>query len=289
MNIWQQAFLSGLSLGSFYTLLGLGFALIFGVTRAFNLAHGDFILLAGYLAFALWQFWHFPFLWTIPLCMLALLVASLGLRWLLSLLPEPFELNSLVVTFGLAIVLQNLFLAVFSADFRLILLPLKVFWTVPAWSLVVTTNQAFLLLGSLLATLAVYLFLYQTFVGKALRATIQNREAAALAGIRVSQMQILAFALGGLLLGLAGPLMAVNMYLHPAGGLEPTLIAIILTIAAGVGRTGSLLWAGWLLGLAESFTALAIGSSWRELVSALVLLVLLLWRGRGRQNQDLAI
>jgi branched-chain amino acid transport system permease protein len=193
-----------------------------------------------------------------------------------------------VVTFGLAIVLQNLFLALFSADFRLIVLPVETVLAVSSWSLVVTANQALLLSGSLLATLVVYLFLYRTFVGKALRATIQNREGAALAGIRVDRMQLLAFAVGGALVGLAGPLMAANMYLHPAGGLEPTLIAIILTIAAGVGRTGSLLWAGWLLGLAESSTALGIGSSWRELVTALVLLLILVWRSQGRFNPELA-
>ena len=288
MGIWQQAILAGLSLGSFYTLLGLGFSLIFGVTRAFNLAHGDFILLAGYLAFALWQFGHLPFAATLPLGMVVLPLATLALRWLLSRLPEPFELNSLVVTFGLAIVLQNLFLALFSADFRLIVLPVETVLAVSSWSLVVTANQALLLSGSLLATLVVYLFLYRTFVGKALRATIQNREGAALAGIRVDRMQLLAFAVGGALVGLAGPLMAANMYLHPAGGLEPTLIAIILTIAAGVGRTGSLLWAGWLLGLAESSTALGIGSSWRELVTALVLLLILVWRSQGRFNPELA-
>ncbi len=288
MGIWLQGVLSGLSLGSFYTLLGLGFSLIFGVTRAFNLAHGDFILLAGYLAFALWHFWHLPFYWTLPVCMLVLPVAALALRELLRRLPAPFELNSLVVTFGLAIVLQNLFLAFFSADYRLILLPVTVVFELPALSLLVTANQALLLIGSLAATLAVYVFLYWTFVGKALRATIQNRESAALAGIRVDQMQLLAFAVGGVLLGLAGPLMATNMYLHPAGGLEPTLIAIILTMAAGIGRTGSLLWAGWLLGLAESLTALAIGSSWRELVSALVLILILVWRPNVSGEHNIA-
>ncbi|MGQ9920184.1 MAG: branched-chain amino acid ABC transporter permease [Desulfobacca sp.] len=288
MGIWQQAILAGLSLGSFYTLLGLGFALIFGVTRAFNLAHGDFILLAGYLAFALWQFWHLAFPWILCLCMVSLPMALLALRALLHRLPEPFELNSLVVTFGLAIVLQNLFLGLFSADYRLILLPASVVLDLPAWSLVLTANQALLLLGSLLATTMVYLFLHRTFVGKALRATIQNREGAALAGIRVDRMQLLAFGVGGLLIGLAGPLMAVNMYLHPAGGLEPTLIAVILTIAAGVGRTGRLLWTGWLLGLAESFASLIIGSSWRELVSALILILILVCRPGASGGHDIA-
>lgn len=281
MGVWQQAIISGLSLGSFYVLMALGFSLIFGVTHAFNLAHGDFILLAGYLAYSLWQFGHISFYLTLPLCILCLPVAALGLQWVLRRLPSPFELNSLVVTFGLAIILQNIFLAVFSADFRLIMLPAAAILNVPSWSILITANQTLLLVLSLIATGVVYLFLQKTFVGKALRATIQSRESAALAGVKVEQMQLIAFAVGGGLIGLAGPLFAVNMYLYPAGGMEATLIAIIITIAAGVGRMRSLLLCGWLLGLAESLTVLFIGTSWREFISAFVLIVILVWRPEG--------
>jgi branched-chain amino acid transport system permease protein len=281
MGIWQQAIISGFSLGSFYVLMAMGFSLIFGVTHAFNLAHGDLILLAGYLAYAFWQFGHLSFYWTLPICILCLPLAALGLQWLLRRLPQPFELNSLVVTFGLAIVLQNVFLAFFSADFRLIMVPAATVLELPSWSVLVTANQALLLVLSLLATGMVYLFLHRTFVGKALRATIQDREGAALAGIKVDRMQLIAFAVGGGLIGLAGPLYASNMYLYPAGGMEPTLIAIIITIAAGVGRTRSLLLGGWVLGLAESMAILLIGTSWRELISALILILILIWRPEG--------
>jgi branched-chain amino acid transport system permease protein len=262
-------------------LMAMGFSLIFGVTHAFNLAHGDLILLAGYLAYALWQFGHVSFYWTLPVCILALPLAALGVQWLLRRLPSPFELNSLVVTFGLAIILQNLFLAVFSADFRLIMLPAATVLDLPAWSVLITANQALLLLLSLIATGAVSLFLHRTFLGKALRATIQDREGAALAGIKVERMQLIAFAIGGGLIGLAGPLFAANMYLYPAGGMEATLIAIIITIAAGVGRTRSLLLSGWALGLAESLATLSIGTSWRELISAVILILILIWRPEG--------
>jgi len=267
----------------------MGFSLIFGVTHAFNLAHGELIVLAGYLAYALWHFWHIPFYWTLPVCILLLPVATLGLHWLLRRLPAPFELNSLVVTFGLAIMLQNLFLAFFSADFRLIMLPAAPVLDFPDLSIMVTANQALLVSLSLAATGLVHLFLHRTFLGKALRATIQNREGAALAGIRVGQMQLIAFGVGGTLIGLAGPLFASNMYLYPAGGMEATLIAIIITITAGVGRTRSLLLGGWLLGLAESLAVLLIGTSWRELISAGILLAILLWRPEGISSRKTGI
>jgi branched-chain amino acid transport system permease protein len=134
---------------------------------------------------------------------------------------------------------------------------------------------------SLLATGAVHLLLHRTFLGKALRATIQDPEAAQVAGININRMAFTAFGLGGMLIGLAGPLYGQNMYLYPTAGVEATLTAIILTIFAGVGRIRTLLVGGWLLGLAESAAIFTIGSKWREMVAAAVLLALLAWRPEG--------
>jgi len=277
---WAQILATGFSLGSFYALVALGFSLIFGITRAFNLAHGELIVLAGYLAFALWKFYQVPFLLTFGPCLLAMALAALLLCLLLRGLKEPYALNTLVVTFGLALLLQNLMLVLFSADYRLIRPELANF-TFLGTDFPISFNQISLVLLSLLATGAVHVLMHHTFMGKALRATIQDPEAAQMAGINVRRMAFFAFGLGGMLIGLAGPLYGENMYLYPTAGTGATLIAIILTIFAGVGRIRTLLLAGWLLGLAESATILTLGSRWRELVAAAVLLVLLALRPEG--------
>ena len=277
---WAQILATGFSLGSFYALVALGFSLIFGITRAFNLAHGELIVLAGYLAFALWKFYQVPFLLTFGPCLLAMALAALLLCLLLRGLKEPYALNTLVVTFGLALLLQNLMLVLFSADYRLIRPELANF-TFLGTDFPISFNQISLVLLSLLATGAVHVLMHHTFLGKALRATIQDSEVAQVAGINVKRMAFFAFGLGGMLIGLAGPLYGENMYLYPTAGTGATLIAIILTIFAGVGRIRTLLLAGWLLGLAESATILTLGSRWRELVAAAVLLVLLALRPEG--------
>ena len=277
---WAQILATGFSLGSFYALVALGFSLIFGITRAFNLAHGELIVLAGYLAFALWKFYQVPFLLTFGPCLLAMALAALLLCLLLRGLKEPYALNTLVVTFGLALLLQNLMLVLFSADYRLIRPELANF-TFLGTDFPISFNQISLVLLSLLATGAVHVLMHHTFMGKALRATIQDPEAAQMAGINVRRMAFFAFGLGGMLIGLAGPLYGENMYLYPTAGTGATLIAIILTIFAGVGRIRTLLLGGWLLGLAESATILTLGSRWRELVAAAVLLVLLALRPEG--------
>ncbi|HBD08726.1 MAG TPA: hypothetical protein DCZ69_10745 [Syntrophobacteraceae bacterium] len=281
MQVALQLLITGFSLGSFYALIAMGFSIIFGVTHAFNLAHGEMVLLSGYLAYVLCKATHFPFLATLPVCMMALLVVALLLHALLQRLREPFEVNSLLVTFGLALLLQNLMLFFFSADYRLIPLDHTALLSVPSLQLAINEPQVLLISLSLAATGAMHLILRGTFLGKALRATIQDREGAALAGIDVKAMNRIGFGLGGLLIGLAGPLFGQFAYLHPAGGLEATVIAVVITIFAGVGRTRSILAGGWLLGMAESATVFAVGASWREAVSAALLITLLIWKPQG--------
>jgi branched-chain amino acid transport system permease protein len=278
--ILLQLLVSAFSLGSFYALVALGFALIFGITHAFNLAHGELVLVSGYLAYTLAKQLGFPFFATLPVCMLFLLFIAILLQQLLYRVQEPYELNTLVVTFGLALVLQNGMLILFSADYKLLhstAAPLEL----SAIHLIITQTQILLLGTSLVATASVYLLLRKTFFGKALRATIQDREAARLAGIKVERMSLWAFAIGGILIGLAGPLYARTSYIHPSGGIEATLIAIIITIFAGVGRIRGILLGGWALGIAESLTIYFLGTGWRELVSALLLIFLLLLRPEG--------
>jgi branched-chain amino acid transport system permease protein len=205
---------------------------------------------------------------------------TIPLHFLLRRLPEPYGLNTLMVTLGLALLLQNLLLACFSADYRL----LQPDWpaaAIPGLDMRFPWQQVLLIILALLATAAVHLVLQHTFLGKALRATIQDREAAQMAGINVNRMALAAFGLGGLLIGLAGPLFAQNMYLYPAAGVEATMIAIVVTIFAGLGRTRNILLGGWLLGLAQSAAVFTLGSKWRELVGAALLLLLLYFRPEG--------
>lgn len=278
--MWLQLLINAFSLGSFYALVTLGFALIFGVTHAFNLAHGELILLSGYLAYSLGRSLDLPFYWILPVCMLVLLFGTLLLHSLVRHVREPFELNTLVVTFGLALVLQNGMLFFFTADYRLIpavAAPLEF----PSLDVTLSSTQLLLILLSFLATSILHLILKKTFLGKALRATIQDREAAGLAGVPTEYMSLIAFGIGGLLIGLAGPLFGQAAYLHPAGGMEATLISIIITIFAGTGRIRGILLGAWVLGLVETLATYAMGTSWRELVSALILIALLLFRPGG--------
>jgi len=278
--MWTTVLVSGIALGSFYTLVALGFALIFGVTHTFNLAYGELLVLAGYVAYWLWKAYGISLLFTFPAAIIVTLAVCLILQRLFSRLKEPMEMNSLVVSFGLAILLQNGMLFLFSGDYRMIRVPF-LNEGFRFHGLYLSYGQFTLLALSLLVIALTYLLMRHTYLGKGLRATIQDKESAALAGINVSGMGILAFAIGAILIGLAGPLFGCIHYLYPTAGLQATLIAITITIFAGVGRIRSLILGGWILGLAESCAVVVLGASWRELVSALMLITLLALRPYG--------
>ncbi|RLA97345.1 MAG: hypothetical protein DRG83_16010, partial [Deltaproteobacteria bacterium] len=193
---------------------------------------------------------------------------------------EPLELNTIVFTFGLVIALQNLFLIFFSADYRIL--------TTPEWSTTIeifnvsfTRGQLTMFLTAFISVSALYFLLRHTFWGKALRATIQDREAAGLLGIDVEKNSILAFLGGIALVGLAGPFFASFHYIHPTGGIEATLIAIIVTIVAGVGHVRAVIWAGWGMGLLENLVTTTLGAAFREGVTSLVLIAILLYKPCG--------
>ena len=278
--MFTSAIISGISLGSFYTLIALGFALIYGVTRNFNLAHGELLVLAGYVAYWLWKLWAWPLVLTFPFAIMVMLLTCLALQRLFAKLTEPLEINSIVLSFGLAILIQNGMLFIFSGDYRLIRVPfLNQGYHLS--EIYVSHGQLTLLVLSLLVIGLLYLIMRQTYMGKALRATIQDKESAALSGINVTAMGIVAFCIGAVLIGLAGPLYGCIHYLYPSTGHNVTLVAITITIFAGVGRMHGIILAGWLLGLAESFAVIHLGTSWREMVSAAMLLSILALKPYG--------
>ncbi len=269
-----EALLAGTAQGLFYGLLSAGFSLTFGVARTFNLAHGELVVLGAYAGL-----WLNVSLGVGPLAAAAVTgIAVAAWAWparaLLSRATPPYELKALTLTFGLSLLLQNLMLLLFSADYRFLR------WDsggagwrllgVPVGAARVTAGAA----GALLL-LALHLFLQRTRSGRALRATCQDARAAALMGIPVERMQILGLALGGGLAGAAGPLLAGLQYITPTAGVPLTVVALTLTIAGGVGRMDGLALAGLLFGLTEALVVAFAGPAWREawLFGALLLLL----------------
>jgi branched-chain amino acid transport system permease protein len=275
-----EALVAGLANGAFYALLALAFAAIFGLTRALNLAHGELVLLGGYVGYTAGRAWGLSPLALVPLTAVA--VAPLGLVWrfLIARVREPVELNSMVLTFGLSLLLQNLMLGVWSADYRLI--PTSTATVVSG----LPAARAAAAAVALIAIVGLHVLLGRTRVGTALRATSGDAEAAALLGVNTDRVALVTFATATAIAGGGGVLFATLHYVQPGGGLELTLLAITLAILGRLGGAArpllGLLIAGLGVGVVEAVTTATAGPRWRELVVALVLLGALLLRPVGR-------
>lgn len=280
MSSLVQAILSGTLLGCLYALMALGFSMILAVTRALNLAHGELIIVGGYLGYWLWATTGLHPALLVPLAAVALLPLALVWHALFRQLPEPKELNSLVLTFGLSLLLQNAMWALWQGEYRLIA---DESLTASLAFGPITLNRGRLLAAvvALSVVALLWLGLTRTRWGRAVRATSLDPQAAALVGINTEAATRTTFLLAVGLSGGTGVLFATLHYLYPAAGVELTLMAIVVTIWAGIGRLRSVLAAGLALGIIEAVTVAWTGPRWREPAVALILLASLLARSGG--------
>jgi branched-chain amino acid transport system permease protein len=254
----SQTLILGILVGALYALVALGLSLVFGVTKFLNVAHGELLMFGGYASF--WVFSLLgvdPFL-TIPTTLVSLtLIGAIIYRLVfvrMVKLPEETKIkNTLLVGFGLSVILQNLALRFWSADDRGITASYSsVAFTVLGVRFPLVRLAS--LLTALVFLLALHLFLRKTYTGKAIRATVQDWEAATLMGIDIHRVYFLAFVLGAALAGVAGTLVAVNYSIEPSMGLNWTLKALIVMVLGGLGSITGTLVGGLLLGLTESAT-----------------------------------
>jgi branched-chain amino acid transport system permease protein len=280
-----QNALFGIFVGGLYGIAGVGLSLVFGVQKVLNVAHGSLVMLGGYMTFWAFTWWGVdPFLaigLVAPLLFALGLALHLGLFRFVTRLGEEDKIkNSLLISFGLSLVLENIVIHLWTADERAITTD----YAGEGFTLFGLVFPYTRVAGLLVAGLAIVLlhrFLTQTLMGKAIRATAEDWEAASLMGINVQRTYVIAFALGTALAGVAGALVAVSYTVAPSIGLAWTLKALVVVVLAGMGRIFGAFWAGLLLGEAESLSIYAFGTSYREVVGLMLFVLVLLLRPQG--------
>jgi branched-chain amino acid transport system permease protein len=207
-------------------------------------------------------------------------VSFLSYRVFIERIRTTVELNTLILTFGIGIFLSNLYLQLWSADLRSI----SVHWMenpIQLAGIYISLGEIVTFVISFAGVFSLHLFLRRTKTGKAIRITAIDRDAAALSGINVERVDLLAFSIGGILAGLAGPLLGMLSFVSPITGMHITVKAFILTVLAGVGSIPGLIVAGMILGVGEALTVTFVSSSFRELFGFTLFLVILLVRPSG--------
>ena len=283
LNLILQLAVSGLLTGALYGLAALGLALAFGVLKVLNVAHGELIMLGGYATFVLFDRYDIHPLAALPLVFVILMVVGLVLhlvlfRFVVSLGVEDRIKNSLLISFGLVLILQSLATRAFTADERSLNLNLTS-WAVGPLRLPPTRVAALVI--AVLAVILLEWALHHTTFGKAIRATSEDWSLALLSGINIQRVYLATFAIAAGVAGIAGSTVAVVFNISPHIGLFWTLKALIVVVLAGLGSIRGTVTAGLLLGLTEGVATVWIGGQYREVVALVVLLVVLMVKPQG--------
>ncbi|MCC7105052.1 MAG: branched-chain amino acid ABC transporter permease [Chloroflexi bacterium] len=281
LEVFFQTIISGILLGGQYCLIGIGMTLIFGVMRIINACHGDLLMLGMYLSFFLFTFLHVdPFIGMFVAAPALFLVGLAIYQFLIRRLDTELEDNSLLLTWGLALVLTNLVQFFFTADYRSVVTSYSSnTWKLFGLGVSISLSIAFAV--SILLAAGLYFFLVRTDTGKAIRATSQNREAAALMGIDVERTEMLSYGIGAGLAGAAGAIFSAVFPLVPAIGGPFTVKAFEIVVLGGLGSVVGAILGGVTLGLGESLGAIYVSTGFKDAIGFVIFLLVLIFRPGG--------
>ncbi|MDI3299364.1 MAG: branched-chain amino acid ABC transporter permease [Bacillota bacterium] len=276
-----QTVLNGLLTGGLYALIGIGMALVFGVMRIVNFAHGALIMVGMYAAyFAFTLLGLSPYLGWILSALLLFALGWLLYRGLIRPVMGQSDFMQILLTTGVWLALVDLAQLLFGADYRQINLGIA--------NAVVRLGPLRVSSGYLLSFFAaavviglVYAFLYRTELGRDVRAVAQNREVAPLMGIDVERVSAVAFALGAACAGAGGALLLPLFYLYPTVGDPLLLRSFVMVVLGGMGSVEGAALGGLVLGVAESLTGYFWTDSYSQVVDFLLFLAILLVRPSG--------
>ena len=277
-----QAAVNGLLTGALYALVGMGMALIFGVMRIVNFAHGAFMMLGMYAAYVLFVHAHLIPYFSFPV--VALLMYALGhviYMGLLRPIHGQSDFMQILLTLGIGLGITDGIQLVFGADYHQINFPLLSLNFHLGSHITVNAPWVVSFGIAVVAGAGLYFFVMHTMMGRAARAIAQNREAAPLMGIHLHRVQAFWFGLGVSAAAVAGSLLLPVFYLYPGVGDQFTLKAFVMVVLGGMESIVGAAMAGLVLGVVESLTSLYWGNEWALAVDFVIFLLVLSLRPSG--------
>lgn len=279
--------INSLVIGGVYALTAFGLSLVWGVMNLCNFAHGDFYTLAAYI-----QLW---FLMAIGLHPIVSALASLSLVFALGpllerslLRPAYYATNpqyAWLITFGLSLFLQNLFLNAFGPFPKK---PPSLFsGKIDIFGLYYSNERAMAGLIAVIIVIALYMMLKYTWYGRALRALVQDREAASLFGVNISSIMAVSFGLGLVLAGISGLLVGPFLLIDPTAGFRPGLKAFVIVVLGGMGSLKGSVFGAMILALLETFGAAYLSPGYQDAFGFLLLVLTLVLKPEGLFGKEL--
>jgi branched-chain amino acid transport system permease protein len=283
MDVFLQTLVAGILKGGLYALIGIGMTLIMGVMGIINLAHGQLMMVAMYITYVLHLAGVDPLVSLFVAMPALFLLGAVIQRYLLNplikvetILPE----NQVLMTVGIGMVLTEVIRFLFKSDYKSVTTPYS---TATFLAGNISFSVALLIAFAIAVTftVAMFLFLIKTDLGRSIRATAQDKDAALLMGVNTGRITVATFGIGSALVAAAGVLLAPVYYIFPDIGGPFTARAFIITILGGLGSTVGAIFGGVTLGLAESYGATYLSMEYENIIGMTIFVLVLLFLPGG--------
>ncbi|MDA8222450.1 branched-chain amino acid ABC transporter permease [Desulfosporosinus sp.] len=287
MVLFGQSVVSGVLLGSMYALIALGMTLIMGVMKIINLAHGAIVMVGMYVTYVCFQqFGLDPYIGMFVAMFVAFLLGCLIQKYMINILVKVESIlpqNQVLLTIGVMLVLTEIARLIFKSDYRSVA-------TGYSSNTIFVADMSIsvpMLIGFFIAivfTTLLHLFLTKTDLGKSIRATAQDRDAAVYMGVNASKITVITFGIGSALAAAGGSLLLPIFYLYPDVGQLFNAKSFIITILGGMGSTMGAIIGAIILGTAESLGATYISMGYKDLVGLIMFILVLLFLPGGLRS-----
>ena len=275
--------INGLSLGSIYAIIALGYTMVYGIAKMLNFAHGDVIMIGAYIAFCGLQYWGFPPVLAIIVAMAVCTVLGITIEGLAYRpLRQATSLAVLITAIGMSYLLQNIALMIWGANPKSFPTTFINGSSIRLGQLNISTAALITILANVVIMVGLTLFTSRTKLGKAMRCVSEDRGAAELMGINVNRTISLTFAIGSALAAIAGILLCSSYpILQPTTGSMPGIKAFTAAVFGGIGSIPGAMLGGILLGVIEIFGKAYISTELGDAIVFAVLIIVLLVKPAG--------
>ena len=285
LSILFPSLLNGVATGAIYALIALGLTLIYGVLHIVNFAHGAALMVALYGVYFLFTAWHVDPYLALPIMIVAMFCFGYGLqRFVIGRASHGKDEYILLVTLGIAIILENLALALFRSDTHSIDTAYTLA-TVDVFGALIALPKLIAFFGALAVSSALLLLIGRTQLGRAIRAVAREKQGARVVGIDVEHIYAMSFGIGMACLGAAACFLLPAYYVNPLVGNGFVLIAFTIVVLGGMGSFAGALIGGPIVGVVESLGGLWLGESLGQIGIFVIFIAVLLFRPQGLFGQ----
>ena len=277
-----QQLINGLSIGSIYALVALGYTMVYGIIKLINFAHGDILMVGAYAGYISSTVFRLPLLPSIIIAMaFCILLGAIIEKIAYSPLRRAPRITLLITAIGVSFLLEYVMMYFFKADARAYNSNFFITGTIFIGNIRIPKDQLFIMTCTLILMIALSLIIKRTKMGRAMRAVSSDRDAALLMGVSVNKTISFTFMLGSALAGAAGVMYGAVFKISPLMGMQPGIKAFVAAIFGGIGSVPGAMLGGILLGIIETMVSVYASSSFKDAAAFAILIIVLLVKPNG--------